>query len=227
MLQFMQMKLLFLLICIAIIATFAYYCSFRIMSRNKKHRGINQKAIGIAVAVVMVLLGFVIWGMYRSATAPDTHCTTYHATTSYPPVNLTTAMDYFMQGNYDYDRGNCTKAISDYTASIGLNPDYPQAYNNRAYTYMRMQKYQNALPDLDKAIALNPTYIQALMNRGDIHNYYFAIDRQSAIADYEKVISLGGTQQSTSVCGHLFLAKHNGWNLGTILDFPKGAMICR
>jgi len=56
------------------------------------------------------------------------------------------------------------------------------------------------------------------MNRGDIHNYYL-VDKQSAIADYEKIIALHKTQ-GTSVCGHLFLAKHNGWNLGTFLDLP-------
>ena len=70
---------------------------------------------------------------------------------------------------------------------------------------MRLRNYSAALPDLNKALVLNPNYIQALMNRGDIHNYYYAIDRRSAIADYEKVIALGGTR-GTSVCGHLFMA---------------------
>jgi tetratricopeptide (TPR) repeat protein len=83
-----------------------------------------------------------------------------------------------------------------------------------------MRDYKDALPDLDKALALNPNYIQALMNRGDIHNYYYAIDKQRAIADYKKVIALGGGQE-TSVCGHLFLAIHNGWNIGTFLDLPR------
>ncbi len=161
------------------------------MNRNKKQKGINRKALGIASVVLLALFGFVVLGMYRSATAPDTQCTTVHATTSEPPANVTSAMDYFTQGNYDYDTGNCSKAISDYTSSIGLNPNYPEAYNNRAYTYMRMQNYANALADLDKAIALKPNYIQALMNRGDIHNYYYEVNRQSAIVDYEKVISPG------------------------------------
>ncbi len=214
------MKLLILLIVIAIIVALVYYCSLRITNRNKKYQGINKKAIGAAAVAAMMLLGFVFLGMYRSATAPDTQCTTFHTTASTPPPSPTSAMDYFLLGNYDYDTGNCQKAITDYTTSITLNANYPEAYNNRAYTYMRMQDYKDALPDLDKALALNPNYIQALMNRGDIHNYYFEVNRQSAIADYEKVISLGGTN-GTNVCGHLFLAKHNGWNLRTFLDIPK------
>jgi tetratricopeptide (TPR) repeat protein len=89
-----------------------------------------------------------------------------------------------------------------------------------------MHNYADALPDLNKAISLNSNYINALMNRGDIHNYYYAIDRKAAIADYEKVISLGGTK-GTSVCGHLYLAQHNGWNLGTVLGLPSAYFSCR
>jgi len=130
-------------------------------------------------------------------------------------------MDYFEQGNYDYDTGNCEKAIVAYTKSIELNPEYSQAYNNRAYTYMRMREYKPALADLEKALKLKPDYIQALMNRADIHNYYYDINRQSAIVDYKKARSLGATQKETSVCGHLFLAEHNGWSLGAFIDLPK------
>ena len=180
----------------------------------------NWKPMAIPGSVAILLVAFVAFQIYKGTPVPDTQCTTTHTATSYPPSSLTTAMDYFNQGNYDYDGGNCKQAIADYTKSIDLNPNYPQAYNNRAYTLMRMQNYQDALPDLNKAIALNPNYIEAFMNRGDIYNYYFAIDRQKAIVDYEKVIALDGIQ-GTSVCGHLLLAKHDGWNLGTILDIPQ------
>ncbi len=216
------MKLLVSLFLIALIASGVYSYSYKVTNRNKKqkHKKTNGKAIGITAVVAMLLLAFVAFQMYRAATAPDTQCTTVHAASSIPQANLKSAMDYFLQGNYDYDTGDCKKAIVDYTSSIQMNPNSPQAYNNRAYAYMRMQNYKAALPDLEKALQLNPNYIQALMNRGDIYNYYYAVDGQRAIADYERVISLGGIH-GTSVCGHLFLAKHNGWNLGTIMDFPR------
>lgn len=217
------MKLLVSLLFIAIIATGVYLLSAGISNRNKKHKKPNWIPFMIATIVAFALFGFLAFQMYRSATAPDTQCTTIHAVTSNPPTTLKSAMDYFTQGDYDFDTGNCAKAIADYTASIQLNPNYPEAYNNRAYTYMRMQNYKTALPDLEKALQLKPNYIQALMNRGDIHNYYYQIDRQSATRDYEKVISLGGTH-GTSVCGHLFLAEHNGWNVGTFFDLPRAIM---
>lgn len=214
------MKLLISLIAIALIASGIYFYLSKKINKKQKQKKPDWKILGITGVVVAALVGFVAFQMYIAATASDIQCAMLHTTTSIPPSSLHTAIDYFNQGNYDYEMGNCKKAIADYNKSIELNAQYPQAYNNRAYTYMRMRDYKDALPDLNKALALNPNYIHALMNRGDIHNYYFAIDRQSAVADYEKVIALGGTH-GTSVCGHLFLAEHNVWNLLTIVDFPK------
>ncbi len=208
------MKLIVFLVFTAVIAKVVYWF-------NRKDK---KRAITLTLLTVLVLTSLQAFVIYKGATAPDKWCTTVHATTSYPPATLKTGMDYFEQGNYDYDTGNCAKAIEDYSQSIKLNPKYAQAYNNRAYTNMRLRNYKDALTDLDKAIALNPNYINALMNRGDIHNYY-VIDRKAAIADYEKVIALGGIKE-TNVCGHLFLAQHDGWNLGTIFGFPVAAVQC-
>jgi tetratricopeptide (TPR) repeat protein len=212
------MKFFVSLVVITVIAAIVYYFLSNGPKRNKKPK-INRKAIVITILVTVILLGFLAFAMYRNAIAQDIQCSATHATTTTQPVTLKTAMDYFNQGNYEYDTGNCSKAIADYTTSIKLNSTYVQAYNNRAYTYMRMRDYKNALTDLNKALAINPNYIQALMNRGDIHNYYYQINKASAITDYEKVISLGGTK-GTSVCGHLFLAQHNRWNLSTIFALP-------
>ena len=191
--------------------------------KNKKQKNNPPREIWLISAMfIAVVFAFLGYKFLNSINTPDTWCIKAHSTTSLAPKSLISSNDYFDLGNYDYDIGNCKQAIIDYSKSIELNPGFPQSYNNRAYTYMRMQDYKDALPDLDQAIELNPNYIKALMNRGDIHNYYFAIDRKSAIADYEKAISLGAGNE-TSVCGHLFLAKHNGWNLGTIWDFLSGA----
>jgi tetratricopeptide (TPR) repeat protein len=212
------MKFLISLIVITVIAAVTYSLLTLKLKRSKKIKS-NRKAIAITALVTLILLGLLAFVMYKDSVALDSQCSTAHATTATPPASLKTAMDYFLQGNYDYDIGNCQKATIDYTTSIKLNPGYAQAYNNRAYTYMRLRDYKNALTDLNKALAINPNYIQALMNRGDIHNYYYQIDKVGAIADYEKVIALGGTNE-TSVCGHLFLAQHNGWNIGTIFSLP-------
>lgn len=219
------MKFLISLIVITIIAAVTYSL-LTLKSKRSKNPKTNRKAVAITSLITLILLGLLAFVMYRDSVALDLQCSTTHATTTTPPATSKTAIDYFLKGNYDYDTGNCVKAIADYTTSIKLNPSYAQAYNNRAYTYMRLRDYKNALTDLNKALSLNPNYIQALMNRGDIHNYYYQIDRTAAIADYEKVIALGGTN-GTSVCGHLLLARTNGWTLTTIFTLPFVNATCR
>ena len=223
------MKVMKFFVCIFVIAVIVVSVYLALSRKGKKGKRVNEihrRAIVISTLTALFLVCLLTLAMYMSATTQDTQCTTAHSTSTSPPAKLKTATDYFEQGNYDYDTGNCAKAIADYTGSIKLNSKNPQAYNNRAYTFMRMHNYAEALPDLTKAIALNPNYINALMNRGDIHNYYYAIDRKAAITDYEKVMALGGTK-GTSVCGHLYLAEHNGWNLGTLLGLPMVYFRCR
>jgi Tfp pilus assembly protein PilF len=198
------MRLLFLLLVIAGIGGGTYFILSKLI-KNKKSKRIASLTASLVVILLVVLLGVTI---NRGNHAADGQCGVYHATESYPPSSTTSAMDYFDLGNYDYDKGDCTKAVEDYAKSIELNPNYPQAYNNRAYTYLRLRNYDAALADLNKAIALNPNYIQALVNRGDIYNN-FIVDKDKAIIDYQKVISLGGTK-GTSVCSKLLDAQSNG-----------------
>ena len=169
--------------------------------------------IGIGTISIVVLMAFRI---YSAAMVPDSQCT--HPTNVNKQAADATANDYFLQGDDEYDMGNCEQAISNYTKAIELNPNYAEAYNNRAYTNMRMQNYKDALPDLDKAITLRPDYINAHMNRGDIYNYYYNIDRNKAVEDYDKVIALGGSH-GTSVCGHKAMAQSNNFPPFAFLRF--------
>jgi tetratricopeptide (TPR) repeat protein len=133
---------------------------------------------------------------------------------SSPPAALNTAADYLAQGDYDFDRGAYARALADYTRAIELDPASAEAYNDRAYTYMKMENYALALPDLDQALRLRPNYVNALMNRGDIHNYYYDINYGRAIADYDRVLAIDSqAANTTSVCGHRMLAIHHGWDL--------------
>lgn len=217
------MKFVLSLFVIAIVTACVYWYSSRKTGSDKVQTRVHWIAIVPATCVCILLLGLLGFAMYASATTPDTQCAKIHSTSSRPPAALKTYKDYFALANYEYDRGNCMQAIYDYTTALDMYPIYRQAYNNRGYTYMRMHDYQNALQDLNTALFLNPYYIQALMNRGDVYNYYYNVDKQRAVADYTKVIQLGGTK-GTSVCGHMFLAQHNGWNIGTVLDFPRAML---
>lgn len=169
------------------------------------------------LAPVAALLAVGVAAASGAADQDDSQCTTAHAPESTRPASLVTAQDFLALGDYDYERGDCVGATEDYSRAIALDPTFAAAYNNRAYTAMRQQDYAAALTDLDRAIALRPNYVAALMNRGDIYNYYYAVDRQRAMADYDRVIALGGGR-ATSVCGHRLLALHDGWSPGVLWD---------
>lgn len=176
----------------------------------KKHPKVNKKALVAGGVLFLLGTGAVGLKVYKTATATDDQCTTAHKTNLKEPVSLEKAADYLSLGNFHYETGGCMKAILDYTKALYIEPNYAEAFNNRAYTYMRMQNYSQALADLNKALKIRPNYINALMNRGDLYNYYGPeIDKKSAVKDYEKVISLGGAK-GTSVCGHKAMAEANG-----------------
>jgi tetratricopeptide (TPR) repeat protein len=177
----------------------------------RQHRSLRRWWIAFTAILV---LAAVLWltdvgGFRQTQTAPPP---TVPVCVSTPSAGLNTAADYMARGDSDYDLGDYACAIADYSRAIELKPDFAEAYNNRAYTYMKMENYAPALPDLDEAIRLRPDYVNALMNRGDIYNYYYQIDYDRAIADYDRVIQLHA--EHTSVCGHRLLALHHGWDLG-------------
>lgn len=183
----------------------------------------TRRNFGIAVLFCMAIAAVpfaldLVDALQRSGV--DQHCLTVRRPVVVYAQDAKTAQEYFSRGGEAFDGGNCKEAIAAYTQALALNPNYAEAYNNRAYAYMRMQNYASALPDLDQALRIRPDYMNALMNRGDIHNYYFAQDRKKAIADYDHIIRLGGHAKKASVCGHRAVAifnlpGHEGWNVGS------------
>lgn len=167
--------------------------------------------LGLVLFIVVIFAGLLYAKTSGIFQFPDTQCSTIHTTSSQPPPQTVTAQDFFDLGNYQYDKGDCLEAVMSYTGAIQKDPNFAQAYNNRAYTYMRMRNYKTALSDLDEAITIDPTYVTALMNRGDIYNYYYAVDQNKAVMDYDSVIALGKEKdKSGSVCGHKAMAQtHN------------------
>ena len=220
------MKLIVLLIFIVGVCTGIYLFITYFFIHIKSLKKINWIAFGVSAFVGASLLTLIGIAIYRGSKAPDTWCNSFKITNNYPPMQTVTATDYFEKGNYEYDIGNFKGAVDSYAKSIELNPQYPQAYNNRAFTYMRMQEYDKALNDLDRALELNPNYINALMNRGDINRDRKG-NKEAAIADYEKIISFAGTR-GTSVCGHLGMAKYyNSKNPLTYFSTIFETMKCR
>jgi tetratricopeptide (TPR) repeat protein len=188
----------------------------------RRWRGAARWRVGLVVGLLAIPMFLVARAQVASATT-NTRCAVASTPALASPASPVTAADYLAQGDDAFDRGDCAYAIAAYSQAIALDPQYAEAYNNRAYAYMMEEDYARALPDLDRAIQLRPTYIHALMNRGDIYNYDYAIDRQKAVADYDRIIAQGpAAYRDTSVCGHRYLALHDGWHLSTLAVFVQG-----
>ncbi len=173
------------------------------------------------------MLTLAVIGAAHSALSGDIQCGKSHNTETNPPAKTETANDYFEMGDYQYDLGSCDEAINNYTNAINMDSNFAEALNNRGYTYMRLREYDKALKDLDKAIEIRPDYVHALMNRGDIYNYYYEIDRQKAIEDYNKVLDLvkdKNARRDLAVCGHKLIAENGGWSPVIYLELVKNGI---
>lgn len=53
--------------------------------------------------------------------------------------------------------------------AIELKPEYPDAYNNLASTYMQLGKTQEATETYQTALTLNPLLVDAHSNLGNLH----------------------------------------------------------
>gem|GEM_PF-1443286 len=194
---------------------------------RRKFGTISMSAVQLIVLSCMAIIPVVIVGARqpvridgRQPAGIDPQCLISRRPAGVYTDDAKSADEFLKRGDEAYDGGNCKEALAAYTQALALNPNYAEAYNNRAYTYMRMQNYGPALQDLDQALRIRPDYLHALMNRGDVYNYYFTQDRRKAIADYDHILRLGGQSKEPSVCGHRAVAiyslpGHEGWNAVT------------
>ena len=64
------------------------------------------------------------------------------------------------------NQGNTAKEIESYKKAIELDPDYADAYNNRAVAYYYMKEYDKAWDDVYKTQSLgnqvHPGFLKAL-----------------------------------------------------------------
>src|SRR5436190_9589270 len=75
------------------------------------------------------------------------------------------AIAYLNRGLEYFDIGYYDQAISDYSASMALNPKNANVYNNRGNAYHAKRDYDRAIGDFNQAIAINPGHVLAYDNR--------------------------------------------------------------
>jgi tetratricopeptide (TPR) repeat protein len=80
------------------------------------------------------------------------------------------------------------RKIEDYDNALRLNPNIPDAYNNRGVAKKKLGRFAEAIADYDKAIQLKPDFAVAYFNRGDAKK---ALGQyENALKDFDKTIEL-------------------------------------
>ena len=92
-----------------------------------------------------------------------------------------------LKGSANRAAGEYERAISAYTRSIQVDPDYVN-YNNRGVAFYRIGDYDRAIADFDQAIQLDPRQDVILNNRG--RAYSRKGEHDWAIQAYDQAIIL-------------------------------------
>jgi lipoprotein NlpI len=87
-----------------------------------------------------------------------------------------------------YGKGEYDAAITDFSAAIGADPRYGNAYRNRADAYLKQGDYDRAMLDFLAALAMNAKDSAAYLGRGIAYERMGDYDR--AIVDYDSAIAI-------------------------------------
>lgn len=154
-------------------------CFFLIFKNNHKV---------FAIIILSIIIIFNSFQTFKRNTVWKTPFTLWNDAALKSP---TKARPYFHRGIEYFKMNQLDKAISDYSKTIEISPNFSFAYSNRALAYERLNLFENAIIDYDKAISLSPNEAIAYFNRGVFYSKHNQHDK--AIADFSKCIEIQPT----------------------------------
>lgn len=104
------------------------------------------------------------------------------------PANQMSAQELDARGDNKYNNEDYQGAIEDYNLAIQMEPDYAEAYYDRAWAKKDLGDNQGAITDYNLAIQLQPDYANSYRGRGVAKANLG--DNQGAITDYDQAIKL-------------------------------------
>lgn len=104
------------------------------------------------------------------------------------------AIDQYNRGVDLQDEGQFRQAIAAYDEAIRFDPEFEDAYHNRAICHAALGHYSEAIEDASRALELNPRSAQTYAIRGMV--YADLGQSWQAIADLEEALDLGGLTES-------------------------------
>ncbi len=84
------------------------------------------------------------------------------------------------------------RAIQDYDAAIGINPNFAVALNNRAWAYFKWGRAAEGLDDVERSLRLNPMSEHTWDTRAHIRQALG--NHGGAFTDYQQAMLIGGSR---------------------------------
>jgi len=84
--------------------------------------------------------------------------------------------------------GQYEKALEYFSATMRMDPNYSEYYNERGNALLKLGRFQEAIQDYRKAIALSPPYPQVFVNLGQCHRNMGQLEE--AVAAYSRALDL-------------------------------------
>ncbi|MBD1829976.1 tetratricopeptide repeat protein [Microcoleus vaginatus GB1-A2] len=141
---------------------------------------------------------------------------------SAPVATGSKADDFYIQGREKLNKGDYQGAIQEFNQAIQLNPNYGDAYNNRAAARYKLGDNQGTLKDISQFIRINPNYAQGYMSRAILRSKLG--DEQGASEDRNKALRVNPSNAKDYV-SRAIVRSYLGDKQGAIADLSEALRI--
>jgi len=170
--------------------------------------------------IIILLAVSIISSSCMETVTESTEKAKVEATKDTAPV---TALDYTKRGVKEYKDGNTDAALADFNKAVELDPNYSDAYLDKAIINMDKRNYIDALADLNEAVKANPKNDLAYYNRAICFDALESYEK--AAENFGKVIELSSKESAVDYNNRAISYAKQNLSEKALADFAKALEI--